>query len=268
MRKTPAYARRSIAHVVEHAPAGGAGAGAAAGHGPHRLALTAALDVGFLTDLLAGVRVADLGPDPADDGDLGGDAGFANGERGGASGSGSGSEVEGEDDDEEGALGAGASGEDETEEGPGGDAMEGVEGAGAAAAGAGLDGAPRVRAGVRRAAEYVRGLLWTLTMYFSGGREWGRRLEGGTGLGPLRLCFNGVWGRVLVLGHGVWAAQGLGGACGRAAAGASLLRSHRTCPRPSPKEVPTFTPPPRPPTQKTAPTTAGPTPTPAPRPPT
>jgi len=191
MRKSPQYARRSIMHLHAQPPSSPA---THPNHGPHRLAVTAQLDAAFLADLLRSTPTKDVAREAAaaaaaSDGDASADSEAV---------------VSDEDDDEMGEEGEG-SGEgsrvgSETE------GMEGVEvgtaavaavmaaaaAAAAASAGNGNSAGKRVKGAVQRAMDYVQGLLWTLSMYFSGG-ELGAELFGASrvlmgGGGVVRLC--------------------------------------------------------------------------------
>jgi hypothetical protein len=85
-----------------------------------------------------------------------------------------------EDEDEEEEEGAGDTEVEERGSGEEDEAMDGLEGpaaAGVAAAAAAADSGGAegvvVRRKVQRALDYVRGLLWTLSMYFAGGERGG-----------------------------------------------------------------------------------------------
>jgi hypothetical protein len=183
MRKSPQYKTRSIIRIHEQAPAQGAH------YGPHRLATTAELDTDFLIDLLRSTPVAKLAPatpeaaasdEPSSDNedDLSdGDGGDLSDGGGDLTGDGDlASDAEDAEVGDESSTAAGGESSDGAD-----DAMEGVEGAAAAVAVAGVaaavavaaangaNGGVKVKAAVQRAMDYVQGLLWTLSMYFSGG---------------------------------------------------------------------------------------------------
>jgi hypothetical protein len=152
MRGMPQYRHRSIMHVTRHAP------DASGPHGPHRLAVTAAIDAAFLSELLTGVPVAGRGVDGGGGG--GGGAGGAISD----SGADEDASAAGSDAEDEGAADGDASPPDGAS-----DLDASFEDA-APAAGAGAIGAGANKA-VKRALGYVQGLLWTLSMYFSGGGD-------------------------------------------------------------------------------------------------